>query len=391
MSEKRLNLITLQETMDLLEVSRSTLDRWRKHKCMPFIKIGKDIYFHRDELQSWVNKHSSTTNTSRIESASAPETETVTIGYQSGTAHMWSGVLVKELHYFEEELKAMEPARSYSVHWYDAANGLELVEGLITSKIQLASLGDYPIMVSHKISQLLPNYRPVLLAFDGKTPAGTGISIVVPKDSSIRRPSDLIGQTISTVTNSSAGCRLNRLLAPLGEQPVRVIHQDMKASLSSIIQQHVGASAMWEPYVSLALQQGARFIKYEDTSSDDYLTGIVTGDQWLQKNESVVTAYLKAHLRAHQFARKAPFKAAQIISKATGFPVHVTAHVFTQVRWDAVVYTRDLRTLNNLGETGPQHTLNYRSDILEQAVKKLKLPPLKSGSLDGDWSSIALY
>ena len=42
MSIQRFNFISLQEAIDLLGVSRSTFDRWRKLKQLPFVKIGKE-------------------------------------------------------------------------------------------------------------------------------------------------------------------------------------------------------------------------------------------------------------------------------------------------------------------------------------------------------------
>ncbi|WP_233531546.1 helix-turn-helix domain-containing protein [Paenibacillus alkalitolerans] len=391
MSDKRLNLMTLQEVMDTLEVSRSTLDRWRKEQRMPFVKIGKEIYFHKEDLQLWLRSHSRVKTPTSSEAKDEPLAESITIGYQSGTAHMWSALIVKELRLFEEELAAVEPSRTFAIRWRNAANGLELVEGMIAGTIQLASLGDYPIVVSHQIGQKLPNFKPVLLAFDGKTPQGQGISIVVPKGSAIRDSTGLANQTVSTVLNSSAGSRLTRLLSLKDKKHIRIIHQEMDDSLNSIMHRHVGASVMWEPYVSLARLQGAGPILLENEVRDDYLTGLVAQDDWIQANESVVTAYLKAHLRAHRIVRDRPLKAARIISQSTGFPVELAARLCSQVRWDASAYARDLRTLENLADSDSAGALHFRGEYLEQAAKRLNLPSLSDEPLPGEWSSAYLY
>ncbi|WP_446715582.1 helix-turn-helix domain-containing protein, partial [Bacillus sp. OTU530] len=40
----------MQLAINYLGVSRSTIDRWRKDKHLPFIKIGKEILFDKNEL-----------------------------------------------------------------------------------------------------------------------------------------------------------------------------------------------------------------------------------------------------------------------------------------------------------------------------------------------------
>lgn len=397
-----MNLLTLQEAMDLLEVSRSTLDRWRKTKCLPFIKIGKEIYFHREDLQQWIRNQTTIHQPHEAESrAGFTGPETITIGYQSGTAYMWSPIIIKELRLLEDELAVLDPSHPISVRWQDAVSGLELVEGMIGGHIQIASLGDYPMVVSHQLSQLLPHFKPVLLAFDGKSSQGKGISIVVPRGSAVQDPSDLAGENILTVTNSSAGCRVNRLLTSIGGQSAQVVHNNMNRIMAEIIRKNTKVSVMWEPYPSLVKFKGVGEILCEDGLGEDYLTGVVAQDGWSQRNEAIVIAYLKAHLRAHQIVRDYPIKAAKIISNATGFPQQITADVIARVRWDSAVYRRDMETLINLGDRSAApgiscsgkdfKTIAYRGYYLETASKQLMLPRLTGSPLVGDWSYDQVY
>ncbi|GGF93427.1 helix-turn-helix domain-containing protein [Paenibacillus abyssi] len=57
MISQQLNLITLQDAMDLMKVSRSTVDRWRRYKRLPYIKIGKEIYFNKEDFENWIKSH----------------------------------------------------------------------------------------------------------------------------------------------------------------------------------------------------------------------------------------------------------------------------------------------------------------------------------------------
>ncbi|WP_053605269.1 helix-turn-helix domain-containing protein [Bacillus gobiensis] len=191
---ERLNLMDMQQAMNYLGVSRATIDRWRKDKDLPFFKIGKEVLFNKNELEEWIYAHS-------IKKQN--EVTTVTIGYQSGTAHMWTALLMKELKYFEEELYVHFPSQRVLIKWCNASSGLELVELMIKGEVQIASLGDYPMTICNELSKLLPNFNSVILGFDGKTRNGSGISFVTPKDKK-NNLEVLLQSPISTVSNSSA-------------------------------------------------------------------------------------------------------------------------------------------------------------------------------------------
>ncbi|MDT8860766.1 helix-turn-helix domain-containing protein [Alkalihalobacillus sp. MEB130] len=393
-----LDLITMQEAIDLLQVSRSTIDRWRKSKRLPFIKIGKEIFFHKQELNQWVRQHSKVKDPIETEQKYGSAQNTITIGYQSQTAHMWSPLLMKKLGFFEDELAKLNLARPFHINWLNASNGLELIEGMIAGNVHIASLGDYPIMVSHQLSTVLPNFNPVLLAFDGKTPQSEGISLVLPKDLHFRDLNDLHGHTLATVMNSSAGHRLNRLLSGV-KATCNVINQDMSLSYSNIIQRGVGASVMWEPYVSLSKLQGASTI-HLDGLIDDYLTGIIALDHWAQLNDGIVIAYLKAHMRTHQFSRDYPIKAAMLLSELTGISQKITTSIVSKVRWDAAVYKQDLNTLRNLtlsdqclagNLSRSDGCIPYRGYYLYEASKKLQLMRVTDRPIEGEWNLEYLY
>ncbi len=397
--DKGFRLITLQEAMSVFGISRATIDRWRRSKQLPTIKIGKEVFFDPDELQMWIKSHSVCgAAADRPESAPA-ESLTVSIGYQSGTAHMWSPLIMKELGFFEEELRKQFPHRPIKVLWHNAENGLELVEGLISGLIQIASLGDYPIRICSSLGKLLPNFQPVLLAFDGKTRNGKGISVVVPSNSIIRKPDDLANVTISTVANSSAGMRLNRLLTSIGaaeQEHPNVIHRSMSESLTDIVDRRVGASAMWEPYLSLLRHWGAGTVLFEEGMYEDYLTGLVAGERWAANNEAIVIAYLKAHVRVHQLMRSEPASAAKRVQASTGIPQTVAWRVLSNVRWDAAVYPRDLNTLQRLEERFPGmapelYPIRAKTDYLNIALEEMGLPSIEASPQGTEWPREQMY
>ncbi|MBW7476048.1 helix-turn-helix domain-containing protein [Paenibacillus oenotherae] len=376
MKDNPFTLLHMQDAMDLLGVSRSTIDRWRSTKQLPYVKIGKEVLFDQNALTAWMRSHlimaeprSGTKASERTAAADNPSAPvTIVVGYQSGTAHMWSPLIIRELGLFEEELRSIRPFGRYRVQWLDAPSGLELVEGMIAGRVHIASLGDYPIIVSQQLSRLLPGYQSMLIAFDGKTAGGQGIEVVVPEGDCTPNLSALDASAVSTVPHSSAGCRLRKLLTATnlpGVEPI--VAKGMRECLDGILKRTVSASAMWEPYISLLQYLGAgRPIETGNLEGrEDYLTGVVADGEWVRNHEDAAIAYLKAHIRAHRFLRAEPFAASQLIHRATGFPAQVTGSVISRVRWDAALYGRDLDTLRRLGK---------HDNLLEQ-TNSIKVEP----------------
>ncbi|EFM10443.1 DNA binding domain protein, excisionase family [Paenibacillus curdlanolyticus YK9] len=399
MPNGKLPYVTLQQAMDMLGVSRSTIDRWRRNKRLPYVQIGKEIMIDPVHLDEWIRAHAivRTPGTPAFCERNAPIT--VTIGYQSATAHMWSPLLIRGLKLFEQELAALRLPLAVQVEWRDAASGLSLVEAMIGGHVQIASLGDYPIMMSQRLSRMLPDFDAVLLAFDGKTAGGRGISVAVASDKTETRE-ELPFERIATVPHSSAGCRLNRLMRASGRSNLRVEHCTMKESWDGLVDRKIEASVMWEPYISLAQYVGAGSVLFEEGIGEDYLTGVVASTQWARSNEDIVIAYLKAHLRAHQYMRDNPIGAARVIAAATGFPLPVVAGVISRVRWDAALYARDFDTLDRLMDDpfpasiahgSPAAAVSSVPDYLDAAALSLSLPPLRSEQRNNDWSPHLIY
>jgi len=402
--------LTLHEAIDLLGVSRSTFDRWRKQKRLPVIKIGKEIWIDKNELEQWVRHHSSSRPDAQKPSVPASDLRpssgrmTVAVGYQSRSAHMWTALLMKELGWFEEELARVCPQAS--VRWIDAANGPSLLQGLIGGSIQIASLGDYPIMLGFSLSRSLPAFRPVLLAFDGKTAGGRGISLVARKDLVIRCASELAGLPLATVPQSSAGRRLAKWLRSLGYGEERLVHKDIAESAAALRQGEIAGSVMWEPHVTLMEQRGEGKIFFKEGFGEDYLTGIVAEENWARQHPEAAAAYVKAHIRVHHLLRGDVHVASRIISRLSGIPAETAARIIAKVRWDASVYDKDLRTLSRLmpeeaatKEAGAADAprdaggtdYSPMSEYFRRAVEALKLPDPGARPVQGDWSDEQHY
>jgi len=401
MGHERLGLMSLREAMDLLGVSRATFDRWRKEKRLPYIKIGKEIWVDQEQLQEWVRLHGQSRPFEPSPSLRPPPRRVVRVGYQSGAALLWSTLVIKKLGLFEEELGRLSPTGECEVVWQDAPNGMELVEELILGRVHIASIGDYPIMTAMALSRILPRFNPLFLAFDGKTGAGEGISLVVPARgaaSGLDRPGE---RPVLTVGQSSASVRLREWLHASGGEPAPIVsRRTMVDCYHGIVMGQAEASVMWEPYLSWVQATGAGIPVSGEGPGSDYLTGLLTERSWAAENEDVVIAYLKAHLRAHDYMRKEPAAAAEIVSAASGFPAALAEEVLSRIRWDASTYGRDLQTLLRLSDgrdglpaegNGSDAAFVSGGTYLQHAAEALKLPQLPDAPLPGDWSRETPY
>jgi len=419
MPNEPFNLMSLQEAMDLLGVSRATIDRWRKDKRLPYLKIGKEVWIDRIQLELWVRggmRNPVPAEKEKVAAGSAgfplpskeassfqTEIETeITVGYQSGAALLWSALIVKSRGWFEQELRLAEPSRRYRVSWKHADSGMELVEELIAGRVQIASVGDYPIAASMELGRLLPRFQPAMLAFDGKCAGGTGISLVARKEEGIRYGDQLTSSSaISTVIRSSASRRLQAVLDRGRKEAVQVLgSRRMADCLAALLEGRVGAAMLWEPYLTWAQTLGAGMTVAADDCGGDYLTGIMADEAWARTHESVTVSYLKAHIRAHELIRRDPLAAASIIRDASGIPLEVILPVLASIRWDASVYSRDLLTLSRLGEDDSGLKLRssslsagpaFQASYLQEAAAALKLPSLPDMAIPHDWTDDRLY
>jgi NitT/TauT family transport system substrate-binding protein len=188
-------------------------------------------------------------------------------------------------------------------------------------------------------------------------------------------------------------------MASLGMDNRQIVHRQMGECLNGIVERSVGASVMWEPYLSWAQSLGAGIPLFDGGMGADYLTGLIADERWAQQHESIVIAYLKAHLRAHEFIRSEPLQAALLVSQASGFPGQIVAQAMSKVRWDASLYSRDLQTLRQIepdelfkptGMSSVDVPISVNKQYLQVAAEALKLPMLPD-LLPGEWSSEVIY
>ncbi|UKS26069.1 helix-turn-helix domain-containing protein [Paenibacillus sp. HWE-109] len=386
MIKDQFNLIHISEVMNELDVSRSTIDRWRKTKQLPSMKIGKEIYFDKNEVVRWYRQFGQV----RQAAPSLTANQTLTIGYTTVSTHMWSPLIIKEFGLLEEELRRISPKNRIEIKWHQAKDGMELVKGMIAGTIHLATFGDYALSVSHTISRLLPDFRPILLAAGGKSAEGNGFGMVVPTSLNLKNISELATLPIATTFRTNAEFRLKKMLESYHMTELNIIHRSIEESMQSLHQGKLSASIMWEPFLSLAHHQRVGKSIFDKELGLGFMASVVADEGWAHAHEDLVVAYLKAHLLANRLMREQPNKAAKFFSLETGFPEEVIHRSISQIRWDAALYQSDLTRLSYFDSTR-QTDIAYNIAYLRIAAQELKLPTLPVHPIAGAWQQDHYY
>lgn len=326
---------------------------------------------------------------------------TIGIGYQTPTAQTWGAVIMKNQKLFEKELSEKFPKQEFTIEWFNSPSGPPLTNNMIASKLQLAFMGDMPILINGEKGETMPNYKSVFIGFDGKGIGGKNQSIMVPNDSKLG-VKDLEGKTISTILGSSAHRMLLAALDKHGlTNKVTIVNQDVMVGMSSIEQHKIEAHATWEPYPSLILHNKVGKVLVDGAETNvDYLDGVVADRTWAEAHPDYMVAFMKALIKAHQLIREKPDQAAAMFAAETGYPPEVCKKMAENIRFDGAVYERDLKTLEGskefLVKLEKLKQLDLKkfvdSSYLEKAAKEMKMPYLTETEFkNAEWLSNKVY
>ncbi len=148
-------------------------------------------------------------------------TVTVTVGYQSKTINtVTAGTLLRSLGYFEEELaeRGKRDGKKYEVKWQDYATGAPITAQMTTGRIDIGSMGDYPLLINAARGKQLG--QPTrLVSVTGYNLRGGLNTVVTRPGSALRSLSDLRGKKVSTSVGPAADGTLIRALERAGLDP----------------------------------------------------------------------------------------------------------------------------------------------------------------------------
>lgn len=269
------------------------------------------------------------------------------IGYQSVTSQTWGALIVKEKKTFEKKLEILYPDKKIKVVWHDEMSGAIINTSMISGKVQFGFMGDMPLILNMYKAETIDGYNSSLIAFDGKGNGGVNQSILVAKDSKIKRLKDLKGKTISTPIGSSAHFMLMKILEKNDMlDDVEIVHQDVALASQLLSSEKTDAFAIWAPYPNFLEDKNIGKVLVDGSESEiDYLAGVIVDRDYADSNPKIVDAFLESLNEAHEFIINNPDDAAVIFSKQSGFLLDITRKETKNIAWDSSINDKDIATM----------------------------------------------
>ncbi|MGW6620431.1 ABC transporter substrate-binding protein [Nocardia sp. NPDC055002] len=267
-----------------------------------------------------------------LESSDAAPAGTVkvVIGYQSKTINtVTAGTLLKAQGYLEQRLQKITDGggAKYQVEWQDYDTGAPITAQMVAEKIDIGSMGDYPLLINGSRTQANERARTELVSITGYNPKGALNMVVVPNDSPARSLTDLAGQKISASVGSAGHGTLVQALSRAGIDPARgveVLNQQPQVGATALESHQVSALSQFVAWPGLLVQQNKAKLLYDGAELNvPTFHGVVARRTYAADHPEVLQAFLAAQLDATAFLNEKPFEAADLVAKGSGLPQEV--------------------------------------------------------------------
>jgi NitT/TauT family transport system substrate-binding protein len=258
------------------------------------------------------------------------DTVDVVIGYQSKTINtVTAGTLLKAKGFLEKRLDDITKTThvKYNVQWQDYDTGAPITAQMVAEKIDIGSMGDYPLLINGSKTQANERAKTELVSVTGYSPTGALNMVVVPPNSTDRAIGDLKGQKVSASVGSAGHGTLVRALANAGLDPatgVEVLNQQPQVGASALESGQAQALSQFVAWPGLLVSQDKGKLLY-DGAEGNYPTfhGVVVRRDYAGQHPEVLDAFLQAQLDATEFLNAHPLESAKIVADGSGLPQEV--------------------------------------------------------------------
>ncbi|MCW2663477.1 MAG: transporter substrate-binding protein [Mycobacterium sp.] len=254
----------------------------------------------------------------------------VVVGYQSKTINtVTAGTLLRAQGYLERRLADIttRTGTRYAVRWQDYDTGAPITAQMLAEKIDIGSMGDYPMLINGSKTQANPLARTEMVSVTGYNPRGALNMVVVAPDSSATALTDLAGARVSASVGSAGHGTLVRALAKAGVNGVRgveVLNQQPQIGASALESGQVQALSQFVAWPGLLVYQGKAKLLYDGAELNlPTLHGVVVRRSYASAHPEVLAAFLQAQLDATDFLNSKPLQAARIVAQGSGLPQEV--------------------------------------------------------------------
>lgn len=251
----------------------------------------------------------------------------VVVGYQSKTINtVTAGTLLRAQGYLERRLADIttRTGTRYAVRWQDYDTGAPITAQMLAEKIDIGSMGDYPMLINGSKTQANPLARTEMVSVTGYNPKGALNMVVVAPDSSATTLADLTGAKVSASVGSAGHGTLVRALGRAGITGVEVLNQQPQVGASALESGQVNGLSQFVAWPGLLVYQGKAKLLYDGAELNlPTLHGVVVRRSYASAHPEVLAAFLQAQLDATDFLNDKPLEAARIVAQASGLPQEV--------------------------------------------------------------------
>ncbi|MFD8230837.1 ABC transporter substrate-binding protein [Streptomyces sp. NPDC059696] len=254
-------------------------------------------------------------------------TVTVTVGYQSRTINtVTAGTLLRSLGSFEKQLNSLHDGVHYEVNWQDYATGAPITAQMTAGKIDIGSMGDFPLLINAARGKQLNNPTR-LVSVTGYNLRGGLNTIVTAPGSELTSLKDLKGKKVSTSVGSAADGTLVRALQRAGIDPdsgIEKLNQQPSVGASALTAGSTDALSQFVAWPGLLAFQGKAKALYDGARLNlPTFHGVTAREDFAKQRPAVLEAFLKAQAEATDYLNDHPVDAAEKVAKATGLPAEV--------------------------------------------------------------------
>ncbi|MGW0158589.1 ABC transporter substrate-binding protein [Mycobacterium sp. NPDC003323] len=262
--------------------------------------------------------------------ASSDDVVNVVIGYQSKTINtVTAGTLLRAKGFLEHRLADVtaENGTRYNVTWQDYDTGAPITAQMVAEKIDIGSMGDYPMLINGSKTQSNERARTDIVSVTGYHPKGALNMVVVDPASPAQTLTDLAGQKVSASVGSAGHGTLVRALERSGLDPktgVEVLNQQPQVGASALESGQVEGLSQFVAWPGLLVFQDKARLLYDGAELDyPTLHGVVVREDYAARNPEVLDAFLQSQLDATEFLNDEPLEAARIVAEGSGLPQEV--------------------------------------------------------------------
>ncbi len=251
----------------------------------------------------------------------------VVIGYQSKTINtVTAGTLLRAQGYLEHRLADIttRTGTKYAVKWQDYDTGAPITAQMLAEKIDIGSMGDYPMLINGSKTQANPLAKTEIVSITGYNPKGALNMVVVVPGSSATTLADLARSKVSASVGSAGHGTLVRALDRAGIKDVDVLNQQPQVGASALESGQVQGLSQFVAWPGLLVFQGKAKLLYDGAELNvPTLHGVVVRRSYAGAHPEVLAAFLQAQLDATGFLNEKPLEAARIVAEASGLPQEV--------------------------------------------------------------------